>query len=192
MNESVIQNIQERVITSIKAHNSVGIQVPEGRHDDLLESIIGCMQSNPQDQWTILACHNTYETYINNHPQLLECPHLHFIDCISRYSGITQPNTTAVTYIDSPTMLEHLLLSMISTFKNNDPNAERFFFIDSLSALTLHNNTELITKFTALMLNRARNEHIHVASVIIEEETHGNNLLQLNDKIIVLRDSFIG
>jgi hypothetical protein len=40
-------------------------------------------------------------------------------------------------------------------------------------------------------MNRSRSENIHVVSILVEEEMDSSKLIQLNDKIIVLRDSFI-
>jgi hypothetical protein len=40
-------------------------------------------------------------------------------------------------------------------------------------------------------MNKARSENIHIVSIVIEEEVDAHKLLQMNDKIVVLRDSFI-
>jgi hypothetical protein len=55
----------------------------------------------------------------------------------------------------------------------------------------IYNDPGIIREFISLVMNRSRAENIHVVSILVEEEIDSNKLIQLNDKIIVLRDSFI-
>lgn len=192
MNDSIIQGIKERVSTAIKANSTIGIQVPEARHTDLLKSIIELMQTNTNDHWTFVTVNNTYNTLQNTYPEIKELQNLHIIDCISTYAGIIEPNTESCTHIDSPTMLETITLEAAHSYQKTSSQQERFLLIDSLSAFTLHNTPGLIKKFMSLLVNKSRSDNVHIVTIVIEEESSTNSLLQLNEKIIVLRDSFIG
>jgi hypothetical protein len=55
----------------------------------------------------------------------------------------------------------------------------------------IYNDSEIIREFMTLVMNKSRSENIHVVSILVEEEMDSSKLIQLNDKIIVLRDSFI-
>jgi hypothetical protein len=55
----------------------------------------------------------------------------------------------------------------------------------------IYNDPEIIREFMTLVMNKSRSENIHVVSILVEEEMDSSKLIQLNDKIIVLRDSFI-
>ena len=68
---------------------------------------------------------------------------------------------------------------------------EKYVVIDSLSALVVYNNPELIREFVSLLMSRTRSQNIHIVTILIEEEADSNKLIQMNDKIVVLRDSFI-
>jgi KaiC/GvpD/RAD55 family RecA-like ATPase len=88
-------------------------------------------------------------------------------------------------------MLENLILEIINNFKSQKRDIDKYIVIDSLSALIIYNDPEIIREFISLVMNRSRAENIHVVSILVEEEMDSNKLIQLNDKIIVLRDSFI-
>ena len=65
MVDAVIEGIKDRVSVAIKVNQSVGIQVPENRHDGLLEALFNFMLSNPNDVWTFVAASDTYD-HISN------------------------------------------------------------------------------------------------------------------------------
>jgi archaellum biogenesis ATPase FlaH len=88
-------------------------------------------------------------------------------------------------------MLENLILEIINSLKSQNRDIDKYIVIDSLSALMIYNDSEIIREFISHVMNRSRTENIHVVSILVEEEMDSNKLIQLNDKIIVLRDSFI-
>ena len=88
-------------------------------------------------------------------------------------------------------MLEKIALELINIFKGKEHELEKYVVIDSLSSLVIYNDPEIIREFVSLLMNKARSENIHIVSIVIEEEVDTNRLLQMNDKIVVLRESFI-
>ena len=88
-------------------------------------------------------------------------------------------------------MLEKIGLEVMNIFRDVKDDVEKFIIIDTLSSLILHNDPVIVRKFISLLMNRARAENIHIISIVVEEEMDSHELIQLNDKIIVLRDSFI-
>ena len=177
MVDAIIEGIKDRVAVAIKVNQSVGIQVPENRHTDLLETLFDFMLSNPNDTWTFLTASDTYD-------------HIKFIDCISRAAGISEFHDNC-TYIESPTMLEIAGLEIMNTFQGVKDEVDKYIVIDSLSALMIYNDSEIIREFVSLLMSKARSQNIHIISILIEEEADSNKLIQMNDKIVVLRDSFI-
>jgi len=79
----------------------------------------------------------------------------------------------------------------LNNFKGMKRDLDKYIVIDSLSALMIYNDPEIIREFMTLVMNKSRSENIHVVSILVEEEMDSSKLIQLNDKIIVLRDSFI-
>jgi archaellum biogenesis ATPase FlaH len=88
-------------------------------------------------------------------------------------------------------MLEKIILEILNNFKGMKRDLDKYIVIDSLSALMIYNDPEIIREFMTLVMNKSRSENIHVVSILVEEEMDSSKLIQLNDKIIVLRDSFI-
>jgi len=190
MVDTVIEGIRERICAAIQVNQSVGIQVPENRHDDLIEAIFNSIHRNTQDIWTFITVSKTYKYLTKTFKENTQNPNIKFIDCISRAAGITD-NSNNCIFLESPVMLENLILEIINNFKGQKSDIEKYLVIDSLSALMIYNDQGIIREFISLVMNRSRSENIHVVSILVEEEMDSNKLIQLNDKIIVLRDSFI-
>jgi archaellum biogenesis ATPase FlaH len=190
MVDAVIEGIRERVSAAIQVNQSVGIQVPENRHGDLLEAVFNSMCRNTNDIWTFVTVSKTFDYLAKTYKECMQHPNIKFIDCISRAAGISD-NSNNCIFLESPVMLENLILEIINNFKTQKRDIDKYIIIDSLSALMIYNDPEIIREFISLIMNRSRAENIHVVSILVEEEMDSNKLIQLNDKIIVLRDSFI-
>jgi KaiC/GvpD/RAD55 family RecA-like ATPase len=190
MEDAVIEGIRERVAAAIRVNQSVGIQVPENRHGDLLEAVFNSMLSNTQDTWTFVTVSKTFGYLAKTFKEGTQRANIKFIDCISRAAGISELLNNC-NYIESPVMLEKIILEILNNFKGIKREADKYVVIDSVSALMIYNDPEIIREFISLLMNRSRSENIHIISILVEEEMDSNKLIQLNDKIIVLRDSFI-
>ena len=190
MVDAVIEGIKDRVSVAIKVNQSVGIQVPENRHGDLLEALFNFMFSNPNDVWTFVTASDTYDHISKTFKEISEHSNIKFIDCISRAAGVSELQSNC-TYVESPTMLEIVSLEIMNNFRGVDDEVEKYVVIDSLSALMVYNDSEVIREFVSLLTSRARSKNIHIVTILVEEEVDSNRLIQMNDKIVVLRDSFI-
>jgi len=190
MVDAVIEGIKDRVSVAIKVNQSVGIQVPENRHDDLLEALFNFMLSNPNDAWTFVTASDTYDRISKTFKEISEHSNIKFIDCISRAAGVSELQGNCM-YVESPTMLEIVSLEIMNNFRGVDDGVEKYVVIDSLSALVIYNDSEVIREFVSLLMSRARSKNIHIVTILVEEEVDSNRLIQMNDKIVVLRDSFI-
>ena len=190
MVDAIVEGIKDRVAIAIKTNQSVGVQVPENRHNDLLEAIFNTIKNSTNSYWTFTTISQSYDFLLKNFKQIIDLDNVNFIDCISKASGIKGFEKDC-TYIESPTLLEKISLEVINSFEGIKKDAEKFIVIDSLSAMVIHNDSDIVREFISLLMNRARSEDIHLVSILVEEERESNRLIQLNDKIVVLRDSFI-
>jgi len=190
MVDAIVEGLKERISVAIKVNQSVGIQVSENRHSDLLQALFSFMNTKQNELWTFVTASNTFKHISDNFKKEFENKNIKFIDCISRSSGITTFEKNC-KYIESPTMLEKITLEIINIFKGKEHDLDKYVVIDSLSSLVIYNDPEIIREFVSLLMNKARSENIHIVSLMIEEEVDTNKLLQMNDKIVVLRESFI-
>lgn len=190
MVDAVIEGIRERIAAAIQVNQSVGIQVPENRHGDLLEAIFDSICRNSHTTWTYITVSKTFDYLSKTFKEGTQQSNIKFIDCISRAAGISDNNTNCI-YVESPVMLEKIILETLNNFKGMKRDLDKYIIIDSLSSLMIYNDAEIIREFVSLLMNRSRAENIHIVSILVEEEMDSSKLIQLNDKIIVLRDSFI-
>jgi archaellum biogenesis ATPase FlaH len=190
MVDAVIEGIRERIAAAIQVNQSVGIQVPENRHGDLQEAIFDSMCRNTHTTWTYVTVSKTFDYLSKTFKEGTKQSNIKFIDCISRSAGISEGSPNCI-YVESPVMLEKMILEILNNFKGMKRDLDKFIVIDSLSALMIYNDPEIIREFMSVVMNRSRSENIHVVSILVEEEMDSSKLIQLNDKIIVLRDSFI-
>ena len=76
------------------------------------------MFNNPDDAWTFLTVSNTYKSITLQFPDVIDHPNIKFIDCISRYAGLSYKEPSKCTFIESPTMLEKTMLRLMGSFEN--------------------------------------------------------------------------
>ena len=100
----------------------------------------------------------------------------------------------ASKYIESPTMLEKVVMEVMNLFNKAPENAGKCLILDSLSTLMIYNDPPLVIEFFYHLLNKMRSENIHTISLVIEEgegDKYINKMIYLNDKILKVRDTFI-
>lgn len=190
MADVIVEGLKERIAVAIKTNQSVGIQVSENRHNDLLQALFSFMNTKQNEIWTFVTASNTFKHVSENFKNVYENKNIKFIDCISHSAGISTYDKEC-NYIESPTMLEKIALEILNILKGIEHDVDKYVVIDSLSSLVIYNDPEIIREFVSLLMNRARSENIHIVSIVIEEEVDAHKLLQMNDKIVVLRESFI-
>lgn len=174
-------------------YQSLGIVIPGTNYTDMVRALFDCIKDHPAGVWIYITVTRPFESFVKLIGDMHNFPNVSFIDCISRASGIVRKDDKCV-YIESPTMLENIMMEAMNLFSKAPPNSEKFLILDSLSALMIYNDSSLVTEFFYQLLNRARCEDIHTISLVVEEgeeDKNINKLVYLNDKILKVRDTFI-
>ena len=96
--------------------------------------------------------------------------HVHFVDCISFMVGKAPETTGAVLYIESPTMIETIMLKVHTTIKQlgDDP---KMVFLDSVNTLALHNDEKVMQEFLHYLINALRVREVPSVVLSIEDQT---------------------
>ena len=192
MPDTMLDGLKERISKSAKIHQSVGIIVPMNNYAELSDAIFNQMISDKDDFWVYITVTKSYDTIQRNLKNFSEHKNLRFMDCISRAAGIAklEPN---VIYIESPSMLEKIIMEMMHLFSKVKDDVKKYVIIDSLSALMIYNNPETVKEFFQHFVNKTRAEDIHSITLVVEEEMdeYMNKIIFINDKIIKVRESFI-
>lgn len=193
MANTLIDGLQERISNAIKINQSVGIILPGNNYADLMQALFERMRSRPEDAWVYVAITRPYDNVVRQFGNFAELRNVRFIDCISQAAGISKMDPHC-TFIESPALLEKLLMEIMDTFRGLNESVEKYLVIDSLSSLLIYNDPQLVTEFFTHLTNRTRLAGIHAVSLVIEEESNENinKIIYLrSDKIIKVRESFI-
>ena len=192
MPDTMLDGLKDRVAKSAKIHQSTGIIVPMNNYTDLFDSIIKTMMSTKEDLWLYITITKSFDTIKKSFQDLSSYKNIHFIDCVSRSAGISGSDKNCI-YIDSPALLEKILLEMMHVFQGVKDDVNKYVVIDSLSALMIYNNPETVKEFFQHFVNKTRSENIHSVSIVIEEELdeYVHRIIFMNDKIIKVKESFI-
>jgi hypothetical protein len=193
MTNVLIDGLKERISNAIKTNQSIGIILPGSNYSELIQSMFEHINNNPDEAWVYVTVNKPCENIFNEFEFLDECKNIRFIDCISRAAGISKTYNNCIL-LESPTMLEKLILEIMNLYKDVDEKTKKYLVIDSLTNLIIYNDPEIVTEFFYLIINRTRAKNIHIISIAIEEEEldkYLNRLIYLNDKILKVRDSFI-
>ena len=96
--------------------------------------------------------------------------HVHFVDCISFMVGKSPEEDDRVIYIESPTMIETIVLKVHTTIKKlgDDP---KLVFLDSVNTLSLHNDEKVIQEFVHYLINALRVRKVPTVVLSIMDQT---------------------
>ncbi|MGQ9582418.1 MAG: DUF7504 family protein [Thermoplasmatota archaeon] len=80
---------------------------------------------------------------------------LYFVDAISMMVGSGAEDGPKTIFVESPTMLESIMLK-VDTWLKRLRGAKSFVFLDSLSSLAMHNDPAILSEFVHLFVNHIR------------------------------------
>jgi KaiC/GvpD/RAD55 family RecA-like ATPase len=100
----------------------------------------------------------------------LSIDHVHFVDCISFMVGKAPEEEGSVLYIESPTMIESIMLKVHTMIKRlgDEP---KLVFMDSVNTLALHNDEKLMQEFVHYLINTLRVRGVSSVMLSIVDQT---------------------
>ena len=103
----------------------------------------------------------------------IEAKNIYFIDCISfMVGGAGGEEGSNVMYIESPTMLENIMLKINIWLKRlNKPHEDVIVFLDSVNTLAMHNDERLISEFLHYIINSLRARNILTVVLSVQGQT---------------------
>ncbi len=100
----------------------------------------------------------------------LSTDHVHFVDCISYMVGTAPGKEETVVYVESPTMLETIMLR-IQTVIMRLGEESKLVFLDSINTLALHNDEKVLGEFTHYLINSLRVREVPTVVLSIVDQT---------------------
>jgi KaiC/GvpD/RAD55 family RecA-like ATPase len=119
----------------------------------------------------------------------IKADNLHFIDSISYMVGSAHDERSQTIFVESPTMLEGIMLK-VDTWLKKLRDGKKLVFLDSVSTLAMHNDPALISEFLHYFVNNLRGRGIRtvVLSVAGQTPDEVENILRLVcDETVVLK-----
>ncbi|OPY33852.1 MAG: hypothetical protein A4E32_00590 [Methanomassiliicoccales archaeon PtaU1.Bin124] len=82
----------------------------------------------------------------------IERNHVKFVDCISYATMQNIQESDNTVFVESPSLLENIILSTEYLFKKND-GKKMVVIIDSVNSLSLHNDARMLTEFIQVLMS---------------------------------------
>ena len=96
---------------------------------------------------------------------------IHFLDLVS--SGVlggTYVPYSNITFIDSPIMLESILLRTLYTLRTTN-NPRNFVFLDSVNALAIYNDDRMLAEYLHTFINTFRQREVLSVMLNVPDQT---------------------
>ena len=100
----------------------------------------------------------------------LSTDNVHFVDCISYMVGKAPEAEGSILFIESPTMIETIMLKIHTMIKRLG-DQPKMVFLDSVNTLALHNDEKLMQEFVHYLINALRVREVPSVVLSILDQT---------------------
>ncbi len=102
--------------------------------------------------------------------EVLEIPldHIWFVDCISQIMMSTEKRHPHVIAVESPTMLENIMLKVEFLLRRNE-GRNALVVLDSINSLAIHNNMKILSEFLHILVNNLRSRGAYTVIFSMQE-----------------------
>ncbi len=105
---------------------------------------------------------------------------IQFVDCVSSaLLGGTENPYTNISYIDSPIMLESILLRTLYHLRQM-PTEQNFVILDSVNALAIYNEERMLAEYLHTFINTFRARDVLSGIVTVPDQTPPSVLANLD------------
>lgn len=156
--------------------------------EDYYDVLRGAMRYGSQSEMpTIMVCASLSEKSLRKTMEELEEPmgHVQLIDCIS--DMVMSPKTGASRYVESPRLLEMVILAMERSLRSADGPC--YILIDSINSLIMHNSRERTMAFLEVLYNRVNLDGHKLVLLHLAKDDDGlsiPNLRLISDRTLVI------
>jgi archaellum biogenesis ATPase FlaH len=157
----------EKEFESVSSKSLVLLETRAGNHFDAVTDVLAVMLN--KNMKGVYVTVNRPSRYIISkmHKRSVDTDNVRFIDCISAMAGDCE--NVECTYVETPAALEDIVnqsCSLLERIKSED----KFFIIDSLSALFIYNGLTFVRDFSLFLIKKLREKEVNGILVIIESE----------------------
>ncbi len=96
---------------------------------------------------------------------------IYFVDCGSSVLLTQQTKNGHVLFVESPTMLENIMLKVEFLFRKLDKKKGKLVFLDSINSLAIHNSLSILSEFMHILFNNMRSKGAYTVVLSIKEQS---------------------
>lgn len=168
-------------LSGMEEVQAVALQISIQNYLDSLRAILDLFK-HERDLDCIVVTATIPSSQIINILELLEIDMTGtwFVDCISSTMSGMRTDHKNVFIVESPTMLENILLKVEYLLKVSTKE-HKVVYVDSINSLSIHNNSKILSEFLHIFLNtmRMRNTYSVILSIEEQKTDEISNMLQL-------------
>ncbi len=161
-------------VTSQLAEFPEGAAVALRIHPDSYFDVIRAVEafSEKKDIYVIYITFTLPSAGILNVLKMLDVniDRIFFVDTISRLMSGTIAQSDQIIYVESPTMLENVMLKIEYLSKVGDIESKgAMVVLDSINSMAIHNNVKILSEFLHIFVNSLRTKQFYTAIMAMEE-----------------------
>ncbi|MBC7108381.1 MAG: hypothetical protein H5T41_06305 [Methanomassiliicoccales archaeon] len=163
--EKVVAKLQE-----IGGGSAIAFELDVDKYFDVMSALLEEFALTKKLNCIYITASIPSTTLINAFGALgIDISRIQFVDCVSKSIFGNAPPLENVSYLDSPTMLENVILKVEYLLKKYQ-GKEAVIFIDSVSALAVYNDTGMLTEFFQILLNSLRSKGNYAIMIAIANQ----------------------
>ncbi len=94
---------------------------------------------------------------------------VHFVDAVSYMTMGGTGKMKGVTYVESPTMLENIMLKIEYLLKKH-PAESHIVVLDSINSLAIHNDIKILAEFLHILVSNLRSHNCYTLIMSVAEQ----------------------
>jgi KaiC/GvpD/RAD55 family RecA-like ATPase len=165
---SVTSNVADKLMT-LPESSAIALQIRAEHYFDVIRGILDNFAIK-KDLDSIYITSTIPSQSIVNALQVLEIDmsNIYFVDCISQIMMSMASKHEHTIYVESPTMLENLMLK-VEYLAKRTVGRNDIVILDSINSLAIHNNTKILSEFLHLLVNNLRAKKAYTVIFSMEE-----------------------
>ena len=165
----MVSEIADRLM-ELPESSAVSLRMKTEHYFDVVRAILDVFAQKKNLDSVYVTCTIPSASIINA-LQVLEIPmdHIWFVDCISRIMMSTTQKHDHAIYVESPTMLENIMLKVEYLIRHSKTERNDLIILDSINSLSIHNNMKILNEFLHILVNSLRSKNAYTLIFSMEE-----------------------
>lgn len=165
---SITSSVSERLLT-LPESSAVALQIRAEHYFDVIRGILDNFAVKKELDSIYITSTIPSQSIVNALQVLeIDLEKIYFVDCISQIMMSMASKHEHTIYVESPTMLENLMLKVEYLIKRTEKQGD-IVILDSINSLAIHNNTKILSEFLHLLVNNLRAKKAYAIIFSMEE-----------------------